>query len=243
MLRRLGRHIGLATLAGVVAGVAVGGLLGRLVMRVSGFMAPGMVGVRTENGNRVGDVTLEGTLAVIVVAGVASGVLGGVLYAGAEPWLRRFRPWHGLIFGVGLLGAVGFATLDPSNLDFVRFGAAPLNVAMFATLFVLFGVATSWVFDRLLAMTARAGMPGRVIEFLAWLALVPAALLVVVIIVNLTNNPDPLPTVLIAGALGTAAIARWRSLAPVVGYAAFAVPLAIGAARLAGGLPKFLSGF
>ena len=243
MLLTLGHHIGLATLAGVVAGVAVGGLLGRVVMRVSGAMAPGMVGVRTENGNRVGDITVEGTVALILFAGLASGVVGGVLYAGTEPWLRRFRPWRGLVFGIGLLCAIGFATLDPSNLDFKRFGAAPVNVAMFAALFVLFGVATSLVFDRLLAIEARAGAAGRVIETLAWLALVPATLLVVITIVTLSSSPDPVPILVIAGALAAAAIARWRSFAPVVGYAALAVPLLMGAARLAAGLPMLLSGY
>src|SRR5688500_2393957 len=137
-------HLGTASLAGLVAGVLVGGLLGRVAMRISGFAAgPSMVGARTENGNPVGDITLAGTLALVVFVGIATGLLGGILYALVEPWLRRTRPWHGLIYGVALLAALGFTVFDPFNFDFARFGPAPLNVAMFAALFVVFGVVTA----------------------------------------------------------------------------------------------------
>ena len=70
-LRAAARHVGAATLAGVITGVLVGGLLGRIVMRVAGFTAgPGMVGAFTSNGNRVGDITLEGTAVIVVFVGL-----------------------------------------------------------------------------------------------------------------------------------------------------------------------------
>lgn len=236
-------HVGLATLAGLIAGIVVGGPLGRVVMRVSGFMAgPGMVGVRTSNGNRVGDITLEGTIALILFVGVATGVAGGVLYAGSEPWLRRSRPWNGVIFGIGLFAAVGFTTLDPSNVDFARFGSAPVNVAMFAALFVVFGIATAWLLERLRAVAAGRGTPARVIEGLGWLALLPAALLVIAVFAGLAAGADPLPAVVIAAAVAIAAVAYWRRFPPLVGYAALAVPLVAGSVRLAGGLTVLLAG-
>jgi len=239
----LGRHVGLATLAGLIAGVVVGGLLGRVVMRVSGFMGgPGMVGVRTSNGNRVGDITLEGTIGLILFAGVATGVLGGILYAGSEPWLRRSRPWSGLVFGIGLFAAVGFTTVDPSNVDFARFGSAPVNVAMFAALFVLFGIAIAWLLERLRAVAAGRGTRARVVEGLGWLALLPVAPLMVAVFAGLGANSDPLPAVVIAAALAIAAAAHWRRFPPLIGYAALAVPLMTGSVRLAGGLTALLAG-
>ena len=143
-----------------IAGVVVGGLLGRVVMRISGFMAgPALAGVHTENGNVVGDITVAGTIALITFVGLPSGLLGGVLYALLEPWLRRLRPWHGLAYGVALLATAGFIFLDPVNFDFRRFGVPAVNVAMFAALFVLFGVATAWLFDKLRVL--RAGTTAR----------------------------------------------------------------------------------
>jgi hypothetical protein len=78
-LARLARHVGIAALAGVLTGIVVGGLLGRIAMRVSGLMSrPELIGARTENGNRVGDVTFDGTLGLVVFVGVASGLVGGL---------------------------------------------------------------------------------------------------------------------------------------------------------------------
>jgi len=105
VLKNLGRHVGLATLAGIIAGAIVGGVGGRIAMRVTGFVAgPSVAGVTTTNGNRVGEITLGGTIGVLLV-GVALGVLGGLVYAVVEPWLRRLGPWQGLGFGVFLLVA------------------------------------------------------------------------------------------------------------------------------------------
>lgn len=73
-LLALARHVGTAALAGVITGVAVGGLLGRVVMRISGFSAgPAGVGALTANDNRVGEITLSGTSALIVFVGLGTG--------------------------------------------------------------------------------------------------------------------------------------------------------------------------
>jgi hypothetical protein len=93
-----------------------------------------MVGVHTSNGNRVGDITFAGTLALVLLVGVASGLVGGVIYAVLQPWLRPLRPWHGLAYGSALLAVFGFTVLDPFDFDFTRFGPPLLNVTMFAAL-------------------------------------------------------------------------------------------------------------
>ncbi len=237
------RHVGTASLAGVIAGVVVGGLLGRIVMRISGFTAgPAMVGVRTSNGNRVGDITFEGTLALVLFTGLASGLVGGIIYAVVEPWLRRVRPWQGLAYGVGLFLAYGFFVLEPSNFDFRRFGVAVLNVAMFATLFVIFGAATAWLFDSLGALRAGTGGAARVADALAWLALAPAVIVGVLLLSSVGGLGDPVTTITIVGPLAAAAIVRWRGLPEVVGYASLAAGVLIGAARTLSGLPQLLAG-
>ena len=237
------RHIGTASLAGIVVGVFVGGLLGRLVMRVSGFTAgQAMVGARTENGNRVGDVTLEGTLALVLFTGLASGLFGGIVYAVVEPWLRRARPWHGLAFGVGLFLASGFLVLDPFNFDFRRFGVAALNVAMFAALFVIFGVVTAWLFDTVKALRTGTSLTAQVTDAAAWLAIVPAVLAAVPIVFSVEGWFAVVGTISIIGPLLVAAIVRWRGLPEMLGYASLAVGVLLGAARTLSGLPQLIGG-
>jgi hypothetical protein len=239
----LARHIGTASLAGAIAGVVVGGLLGRIVMRVSGFTAgPALVGVSTSNGNRVGDITFEGTLALMLFTGLASGVVGGVIYAVAEPWLRRARPWHGFAYGAALLLAFGFLVLDPSNFDFRRFGVAVLNVAMFAALFVIFGAATAWLFDAVSRLRMGTGAAARVADVLVWVAVVPAVIAAVLLISSVGGLGDPRITITIVGPLLVAAIVRWRGLPEVIGYASLAVGVLLGAARTLSGLPQLLAG-
>lgn len=239
-LMGLGRQVGLAVLAGIIAGGVVGGIGGRIAMRVTGFVSgQAVLGATTTNGNRVGDITVGGTIGVLLV-GALLGVLGGLLYAPVEPWFRRFRPWQGVAFGVFLLAAAGVAVLDPANSDFPRFGSAPLNVAMFGALFLLFGPMIAWVFDRLPRVVPERGAPARFVVGLGWLALVLAAVLVYLTAGELGTNPDAQLTIVVAAALSIAAVARWRKFPSQLGYAALAVPPLAGAARLASALPVLL---
>ncbi|HEV2251059.1 MAG TPA: hypothetical protein VGT60_11195 [Candidatus Limnocylindria bacterium] len=240
----LGRHLGTATLAGAVSGIVVGGLLGRVVMRIAGFMAgPGLAGVSTANGNQVGQITFAGTAAIVVFVGLSGGLIGGVLYGVIEPWLRPLRPWHGLAYGAALLASSGFLVLDPANLDFVRFGSAPVNVAMFAALFVIFGVVIAWLFDRLRASIAGTSTRARVAEVLAFLALIPGVIATVLVLVSVSGLAEPLFPLALVLSLLIAAIVRARALPLPIGYAALGTTILLGALRTIGGLPGILSGF
>jgi hypothetical protein len=239
----LARHLGLAALSGAIAGILVGGVLGRIAMRISGFAAgPALAGVSTANGERVGEITFGGSLAVVIFVGLPFGVVGGILYAIAEPWLRRARPWHGVAYGAGLLLATGFLVLDPSNFDFTRFGPPVLNVAMFAALFVIFGLTIAWLFDALRALRDGKGRAARVIDISAWLSLVPTAL-VAMLFVGGAAGLDPLSAILVAAVLLLPAIVRWRGLPRAIGYASLAGMVLLGAARTLSGLPGLLRGF
>lgn len=238
----LARHLGLAVLSGVAAGILVGGVLGRIAMRISGFAAgPTLVGVSTASGERVGEITFGGSLAVVIFVGLPFGVMGGILYAIVEPWVRRARPWHGLAFGAGLLLATGSLVLDPSNFDFTRFGPPLLNVAMFAALFVIFGVAIAWFFDVLRRLREGSGRTARVIDVFAWLSLVPMVIVLVLFVAGAAGL-DPLLAILIAAVLLVPAIVRWRGLPRAIGYASLAGVVFLGAARTLSGLPSLLRG-
>ena len=240
-LRALGRHVGSASLAGIIAGVLVAGVLGRIAMRVAGFMArPELIGVETSNGNRVGEITFGGTLAIALFVGIPAGILGAALFASAEPWLRRFRPWQGVAFGCSLVIAVGFIFIDPANFDFQRFGSTPVNVATFAALFIAFGILTAWLFDRIRRAIERADTKTSALEVIGWLAAIAVVVLSALFFTSIGGLADPVLLLVFAAVTLVPAIVRWRGLPPVIAYAAFALPFVVGALRTLTGVSQML---
>jgi hypothetical protein len=127
-------------------------------------------GVTTANGNRVGEITLNGTIGLVVFGGVFAGIFGGLLYASVRPWLTPFARWRGLIFGLGLLGLAGSLILDAANSDFIVLRPPLLNVAMFGALFLIFGIAIAPMFDRTLRALAEDSLVSGALAFLGTVA-------------------------------------------------------------------------
>jgi hypothetical protein len=235
-LSLVGRQIGMASLAGLISGFLVAGILGRIAMRVAGFTSrPDLIGVETSNGNRVGDITFAGTLALALFVGVGFGIVGGVLYASAEPWLRG-RRWKGLIFGGAVLLALGFTVISPDNFDFQRFGVAPLNVALFALLFVAFGASIAYLYDAIRAAVERRDRASTGVEILSWLAALVAVLLAVLSIFSVGGLGDLVPALIVAVGLVVPPLVLWRGLPRAVAYAGFALPVVVGGIRTLSGL-------
>jgi hypothetical protein len=237
---RLGRQLGIASLAGIISGFLVAGILGRIAMRIAGFMSrPDLIGVTTANGNRVGEITLAGTVALAIFIGIGFGAVGGVLYAAAEPWLRG-RPWRGLIVGGALLLALGFAVIEPANFDFERFGSAPVNVALFALLFIAFGASIAYLFDAIRGVVERRGAVSTAVEGIAWLAALGTLGLFVLAILSVGGIGDLSTTIPIAIAVLVPPVVLWRRLPRSVGYAAFALPLIVGGIKTISGVVQLV---
>lgn len=141
---RLTSSIGSAVLCGMV----VGGIGGRIVMRVSALAADGSrIGMITENGNVVGRITVEGTLALLLFVGLITGVSVGLfLFALRTVLPGRFLP---ATISAVLLALGGAIAIDPGNVDFVILGNRALNVAMFIALFPAFGASFVVIAERL----------------------------------------------------------------------------------------------
>ena len=239
-IRSAGRHLGAASLAGIIAGVLVGGLLGRVVMRVAGATSrPELAGSLTSNGNRLGEITFAGTLALILFVGVIAGIGGGVLFASAEPWLRSRRR-KGLIFGAALLVALGFSVLDPTNIDFERFGITPLNLVLFAALFIAFGVAIAWLFDRIRTAIDGAGPVAMALTISCWLSALAALAVAVLSVVSVGGLGELLPAAAFALVVLVPPLVLWRHLPRRIAYAAFAAPVVAGGLRTLDGLRQLL---
>jgi hypothetical protein len=154
--------------AGLVAGVLVPGLGGRLFMRMmaatSGAAAQGRL---TEAEEIVGDVSFGGTLGFVIFVGL---VLPGAA-AFAYLALRHFLPGPvrvgGLMFGVMLLGVFGVGDpMSPDNVDFDVLGPLWLAVLGIVVLALLYGLtfgALSTRFDRRLRPLGSAwrAVPGH----------------------------------------------------------------------------------
>ena len=140
--------IPIAGLAGFVAGVIAGGAGSRIAMRVSGIAAgSAKQGFLTEGENAVGEITLSGTLILVLFSGFI-GATGGLIYLATRRWVADAGRWRGLVFGVLLLAMLGSAIIVGDNFDFYVFGPRTLNVAMFAALFIVFGLLVAPLFER-----------------------------------------------------------------------------------------------
>ena len=63
------REVAGAAMAAALGGVLVGGLGGRIAMRLSAIVNPSMTGRISENGDRIGSVTPDGTFEAMTSGG------------------------------------------------------------------------------------------------------------------------------------------------------------------------------
>jgi hypothetical protein len=229
----------------MIVGALVGGVGGRLAMRISAIAAgPALQGVTTDAGFPVGQITGHGTIGLIVFAGVLTGVSGGLFYAVVRPWLAGLGRWQGVAFGVLLFGVLGSLVLDPLNGDFGRFGPVALNVALFAPLFVIFGTFVAPVATRL----ERVGARVAAFDVLLWLAVIPALLYLALGFAQALDqlratNPSQPAVLWFYGLLAIALAQRWyftrsgarfdrpsdlpRGRAAALSYAVLALPVLV----------------
>jgi len=248
--RALTRFIFTVGLAGIGAGVLVGGVGGRLVMRASSLLSPDVsgTGVRSEQGFRVGEVTLEGSIELVVFIGIFSGLFGAVYFAITRPWLMWAGKWHGAAFGLFLF-AIGSAisdVLNRDNIDFVVLDNITVIVLLFFALFVLFGITIAWLYgwlDRRLPKPDDTS-PMAVIYALASLLslmFVGGALMMLVTDEGCDCNPSLVSGMAFA-VLAAVTVALWavhqtsggsraQKVLTTIGWAALAVAFVAGAVR------------
>lgn len=147
------RDITRGGLAGLVAGILLGGIGGRLVMRFAALAVPEATGRLTENGNRIGDITLEGSLALVLFVGLFAGVGIGFVWVAVRPWI----PGRGVVrAALAMLIAVSvgaFGLVEGTNADFAVLQRSPVVVASLLLLIASSGLAVAvldgWLEGRL----------------------------------------------------------------------------------------------
>ena len=176
------RDISRGALAGLLVGVVVLGLGGRIVMRLAAVIDPASVGRRTENGNRIGDITVEGTAVLIIFGGLLVGAAASVVWVAIQEWIPgrlRVRALLAMPIAVAL---TGFQLVRPENHDFrIMAPVGPILVLLLALVAIAglaFAVVDGWL-DRRLPKPSRCLTPSVVIYGLVILAGLPFFLLTV----------------------------------------------------------------
>ena len=154
------REFAVGGLAGVVSGFLVAGVGGRLAMRLIAMVAPdNRIGLRTEGGAIVGEVTLSGTVDFLAFIGLGFGAFAATLLVAMWPWLSRWSPHlRPLALGAFALAVGGIDVIEPENPDFFISGNEIFSVLLLASLFILWGYTAVWfrsVFERQFASDSR----------------------------------------------------------------------------------------
>ena len=131
----------------VLASALVLGGGARIVMRVTALIAdPEFIGTTTTGGNTVGRVTFAGSIGLVWI-GALGGLPLAVAYLVARRWLPRQPFVRGLWFGLLTMGVFGnllVGDTEAGTADF-RFADPAPQLAMYGTMFLLFGlVGSSW---------------------------------------------------------------------------------------------------
>ena len=117
-------------------------------MRLLALADPDAAGTITENGNVVGEITLGGTLALLVFVGIPLGLAAGLIVFVVRRWLPEGQPWRVLAFSAVLLALLGRTVIDPHNIDFRLLSPTGLAIALFGLLFVVAGFWLPPLADR-----------------------------------------------------------------------------------------------
>lgn len=147
-IRAILAYIGSCVWGGLVAGLLIGGVGGRLAMFVLRVTSgERVVGLESDDGFTIGEFSSD-TFFLVLLAG-AVGMVASLLYGLVRVWLPpRYRA---LSFGAlgGLVGGSGIVHAD--GIDFSLLEPRWLAIAMFVALPLLGSVALSLVTEKMLA--------------------------------------------------------------------------------------------
>ncbi|HEX4905429.1 MAG TPA: hypothetical protein VFU93_08255 [Acidimicrobiales bacterium] len=136
MIREQLRLLAGTATVGLVIGALVGGVLGRLAMRLLVLTSDDRLdGALTDDEAVVNQFTLSGTVGLIFFLGLG-GIALAWLYLGARqslptPLWMRSAIWAGLLWAV-----MGSQVFDPDGFDFTQLSPTWLGVIVFSAIFV-----------------------------------------------------------------------------------------------------------
>jgi hypothetical protein len=230
------RDIARGGMAGAVVGILVAGLGGRIVMRLAAIIVPTAAGSLTENGNRIGEITLSGSLGLILFGGLFFGLSGSVIWVVVSPWIPGSGFWRAILVMPIAVALTGIGLIQGRNPDFQVLGHNGLVVAMLLALVAIAGASIElldgWLDHRL----PRPGGSGRVDSLYAVLTLAGSLLILPIVLQAYLAAATLLGLALVG--VGMATLAWWAarlkgrdrppSILVVAGRGALLVAVALG---------------
>ena len=153
---QLVRRVALGAGAGALVGMVVGGVWGRAFMAVLAALNAEDHGTRTDDGFRMGQFTVGGTLNLLVVTAVI-GAIGGLVFLSVRG--LRFGPawFRTASVALGATLVVGSMLVHADGVDFTRLEPVALAVVVGTT--VLFFAAALIAYDPSRGLMVRRGGP------------------------------------------------------------------------------------
>jgi hypothetical protein len=235
------RDIARGGLAGLLAGIVVAGIGGRIVMRAAALLVPEAAGRFTENGNQIGEITLAGTLGLVLAGGLFFGLFGAVVWVVVSPWIpggARTRAVLAMPIAVSL---TGIALVQARNPDFQVLRHDPNTVVLLLALVALAGLTIAGLDAWLNRRLPVAGISGRADGVYLVLTLAGGGLIFPIVLAGYLGGERPLGLALVG--VGIATLIRWllryqrRPPAPgwlvIVGRGSLLVAVVLGVLALA----------
>jgi len=202
-LQQTVRVLSATIVIGAATGAVIGGLGGRLAMRILFLTSDGAVkGLTSDDGFEIGRFTLGDTAGLVLVTSVI-GVIAALFFLAAWPFVSRFGRTTVPMMAV-LYGVVGGALMvHTDGVDFTVLEPAALAIALFVAICAGFGAVVAHLVGRAAAVD---GWP----QARRWWLLGPPLLLllfppvlVVAILAAATNQAD---------AVASPDDGRWRTV-------------------------------
>ena len=230
------RDIARGGLTGLIVGLIGIGIGGRIVMRLAALIVPESAGAFTENGNRIGSITLGGSLGLVIL-GLFLGATVAIIWVVISPWipsvgLRRALLAMPIAVGLGASGLIEGSNPDFFVLDHDR-GVVGLLILLIAVIGLLFALDDDALDRRLPRATGRALTTYWV------LAIVGLAIAMPLVLSILSNPKTGLMGVALV-AVGLATLGAWwlrikgsdrPTRLVVVGRVALVAAVVLGSAR------------
>ena len=175
----LARTLGATTAIGLILGALIGGVGGRIAMRVLFLTSDERVrGVISDDGFEIGQVTLA-TLN-LVAAGAFFGLIGAYVYLAVRPFLLGGTALRTVTCAAAAGAVIGAMIVNPSGVDFTVLSPVALAVALFVLIPAAFAGALVPVVEHALRPGGWARTaPTRVVVAPLWVFLFPPVLVVV----------------------------------------------------------------
>lgn len=169
------RTLASVTLVGALSGIFAVGVLARLAMMLLAAMNPAAHGVTSDDGFEIGQLTLSGSLQLLL-AGLQLGVVGAAAYVAVRGLLIG-PPWFRLLsISLGPAVVVGAIIVHTDGVDFTLLDPPVLAAGLFVAVPAVYVALLHLGAERALRSDRALPRPLLALGLLPWIPLFPVTL-------------------------------------------------------------------